>query len=335
MKKITTLLMLCGAVLAGGREVKAQVDPHFSQYYAYPLWLNPALAGAIDGDYRVSANYRSQWNNISNPFSTVGVSADFVTNKNLNLGLNVLNQTAGDAGYNYLNAYASVAYTGIKFGAQGYQRLVIGLQAGLLSRRFDPTKFQYGDQWNPITGYNPGNGTGEMLNNTSSHVFDAGAGILFFDGDPNKALNPFIGVSAFHLTQPDDPFVSGRKEKLPIRYAAHAGLRFALSEQVSIIPNALYMRQNNSDEKMAGAYAQIKANTYTDLMLGGNYRFDDAFMPFLGLRYQSMVFGFSYDVNASGLRNLARSSNAFEISLSFVGRKARTLPDMNFICPRL
>lgn len=334
MKKIINLLIL-GSALAVSMEAKAQVDPHFSQYYAYPLWLNPALAGAIDGDYRVSANYRSQWNNISNPFSTIGVSADFVTPKNLNIGVNVLNQKAGDAGYNYLNAYASVAYTGIKFGAQGYQRLVIGLQGGVLSRRFDPAKFQFGDQWNPITGYNPSNMSGEALSRNSSNVFDAGAGILYFDGDPNKTLNPFIGVSAFHLTQPDDPFVFGRKEKLPIRYAVHGGLRFTLSDQISITPNALFMRQNNSDEKMIGAYAQIKANTFTDFLIGGNYRFDDAATPFIGFHYQNMVIGFSYDTNTSRLGNLARSSNAFEISLSFIGRKTRAFPDMNFICPRL
>lgn len=334
MKNINKLLLICSTLL-GTTCLKAQVDPHFSQYYAYPMWLNPALTGAIDGDYRVGGNYRSQWNNIANPYSTIGVSADFVTKKNINVGLNIMNQSAGDAGYNYLNAYASAAYTGIKFGANGYQRLVIGLQAGLLSRRFDPAKFQFADQWNPITGYNPSNPTGDALTRNSSSVFDAGAGVLYYDGDPAKTLNTFLGVSAFHLTRPEDPFVYGKKETLPIRYAVHGGVRMMLSDVVTITPNALYMRQGNSDEKMVGAYAQVKANTYTDFLVGGYYRFNDAVTPFIGFHYEHMVLGFSYDTNVSKLKNLARSSNAFEISLSFTGRKSRAFPSENFICPRL
>ena len=72
MKKI---ILICFAVFVG-LITKAQVDPHFSQYYVYPSWLNPALTGAIDGDYRVSAIYRNQWGNIANGFSTIGLSGD-------------------------------------------------------------------------------------------------------------------------------------------------------------------------------------------------------------------------------------------------------------------
>lgn len=334
MKRIAKSLIF-GVCLLLSLYTKAQVDPHFSQYYAYPLWLNPALTGAIDGDYRVSGNYRNQWSNVSNAFSTAGVSADFVTNKNLNFGVNILNQSAGNAGYNYLNAYASVAYTGIKFGVEGYQRVVLGLQAGVLNRRFDPSKFQFGDQWNPITGYNPSNPTGEVLSKNSSLVFDAGAGALYYDGDPGKTINPFIGFSAFHLTRPEDPFVFGSKQKLPVRWAVHGGLRFSLNDVIAITPNALYAKQNNQDEKMVGAYAQIRANTFTDLLVGANYRFNDAISPFIGFHYQNMTLGVSYDANTSKLSNLARSANAFEISLSFIGRRARQLPGENFICPRL
>src|SRR5688572_20795833 len=108
---------------------KAQVDPHFSQYYVYPSWLNPALTGAFDGDYRISGIYRSQWGNVSSPYKTMGLSGDFTTNKNVNLGASILRQTAGDGGYMYTTAYANVAYTGVKMGAMGHQRLAFGIQA--------------------------------------------------------------------------------------------------------------------------------------------------------------------------------------------------------------
>ncbi|MBN9296663.1 MAG: PorP/SprF family type IX secretion system membrane protein [Filimonas sp.] len=336
MKKLIILIALWVAfqfvICAVG---KAQVDPHFSQYYAYPLWLNPAMTGAIDGDYRVSANYRNQWGNISNPFSTIGISADMVTNKSLNFGVNLLNQSAGDGGYNYFNGSASVAYTGLRFGPQGYKHIVFGLQAGAISTRFDPTKLKYGDQWNPITGYDPSNPTSEALARTSATVFDAGAGVMYFDGEPDKVANLFVGFSASHLTRPENKFIVGSDAKMPIRWAANAGVRLDVSDVLKITPNALYMRQGNAEEKMVGAYGQIMVSNTTDVLLGGYYRFSDAVVPFAGLHLGNLVLGFSYDANTSKLGSLSRASNAFEISLSLIGRKARMLPDQFFICPRL
>jgi hypothetical protein len=84
----------------------AQTDPHFTQNYTYPMYLNPALTGSSDGEYRVSAIYRSQWGSVGNPYRTTGASFDTRTNKNVALGLNIMNQSAGDGGFNYFNAYA-------------------------------------------------------------------------------------------------------------------------------------------------------------------------------------------------------------------------------------
>src|SRR5688572_20946835 len=66
----------------------AQTDPHFTQNYTYPMYINPALTGSSDGEYRVSAIYRSQWGAIGNPYRTVGLSFDTRTNKNISLGVN-------------------------------------------------------------------------------------------------------------------------------------------------------------------------------------------------------------------------------------------------------
>ena len=50
-------------------------DPHFSQYYAAPTYLNPAFAGT-GADHRFIANYRNQWPDISNGFITYAFSYD-------------------------------------------------------------------------------------------------------------------------------------------------------------------------------------------------------------------------------------------------------------------
>ena len=316
---------------------KAQVDPHFSQYYVYPSWLNPALTGAIDGDYRVSAIYRNQWGNIANGFSTIGLSGDFVTNKNLNFGGSVLQQTAGNGGFTYTTAHASIAYTGVRFGVNGDQRLVFGLQGGMVQRRFNTSKFQLGDQWFSATGYNPNSPTTDIFASPTSTVFDAGAGIMYYDASPNKKANIFAGFSASHITQPDDKFLTSGTvvSKFPIRYTAHGGVKIKASESLSITPNVLYLRQGNSEEKMIGAYGQLKASDVTDVLLGFNYRFDDALVPFVGFYYKSFTLGLSYDINNSQLSKNIGSVNSFEFSLSYTGRKSKDLSSKNFICPRL
>ena len=90
MKKIL-IIAACWFVIQ--QPAKAQVDAHFTQYYMYPLFLNPALTGVIsDGDVRGTAIYRNQWSNIATPFSTVGVSGDMLLQNNWGLGINLLNQ---------------------------------------------------------------------------------------------------------------------------------------------------------------------------------------------------------------------------------------------------
>ncbi|GAA0553468.1 PorP/SprF family type IX secretion system membrane protein [Chitinophaga japonensis] len=333
----TTIITLCMLIVAtlAAFESRAQIDPHFSQYYVYPAWLNPALTGAFDGDYRLSAIYRTQWGNVSSPFSTFGASADIRTDRNFNFGASVLNQTAGDGGYHYTTAYANFAYTGVKFGAQQTHQLAFGMQLGLIQRKFDPTKLTFGDQWNPITGYNPGNTTADVLTRTSAMSFDAGAGVLYYDAAPGKKYNLFGGFSVAHLSRPKDQFSGKGDARFPLRYIGHAGVRLALSDVLSLTPNVMYMRQGSASEKMIGAYAQMNAAMNTDFLLGANYRLDDAFSAYAGFIYKTMMLGASYDINTSDLGKMVRGSNSFEVSLTFIGRKKTKTPEVEFVCPRL
>ena len=327
--------ILAGSLLLSV-SANAQVSPHYSQYYSNPLWLNPALTGVIDGDYRVTALYRSQWGDIGNGFKTPGVSADVRLTDNLAVGGHLLDQTAGTAGYHFTNGYASVAYTGLKFGANGYHQISLGLSGGFINRRFDQSKFQTGEQWNPATGFDPSVVSSEAYGKTSATAFDAGFGALYFDGTPGKKVNIYAGVSAFHLTQPTDAFITGgNHEKLPIRYSVHAGAKINLSDKFSLTPNAMDLRQGNAGDKVVGVNAQINAGAGLDVIFGANYRFDDAVIPQVGLLYKNISFGFSYDANTSTLGKNISNANAFEFSITLLGRKKGSVNTTPFVCPRL
>ena len=324
-------LLLCTVLIAG--KTNAQIDPHFSQSYVYPQSLNPALTGVMDGDYRVAGIYRSQWASIDDGFKTIGVAAEYATEKNINFGVGLFQQAAGNGGYKYFTPYGSVSYSGIKFGRDGNQHVSIGINAGIVNRRFDPSNFKTGSQWNG-SSYDPIMLT--LITITPSEtLFDIAAGALYYDATPNKKANIFAGFSAGHLTQPKDIFLTNSDSKLPIKYNVHGGVKLHLSETFSLTPNFLYMKQGTAEEKMLGAYGQLKAGEGFDFLMGANYRFNDAFVPFAGFFYKSFVLGLSYDVNTSDLGKITGNANAFEISISYTGKKRPHAIEKPFICPRL
>lgn len=331
MKNLIKIIIVGAFLSVGAERVAAQIDPHFSQYYAHPLWLNPALTGVTDGDYRVSINAKQQWGSISNSYITGGASFDMAPVKNLAFGAMILNQNAGAISYNHLSALVSGAYR-IHFGRTGQNMINFGLQAGILNKSFDPSKITLGNQFNPATGYDPNFGINESFSSSNTLVPDVNAGVMYFDGNPDQRVNVFAGAMAAHLTRPIDKFL-GTDIRMPIRYAVHGGARVKVSEILDITPNALYMRQGNARETSIGAYAKLAVSNDADIMFGTNYRVDDAAIAFFGLNIKNMVFGVSYDFNTSNLNRATNSQGGLELSISFSRRKGIVGP--NFFCPRL
>jgi type IX secretion system PorP/SprF family membrane protein len=335
MKSLINYIKKCnGAILMLfiiTMSASAQVDPHFSQYYAYPQWLNPALTGVIDGDYRAGINFKQQWGSINNAFITGGASFEKAPAKNFAFGATVMNQNAGELDFNYLTALVSGSYR-IRFGAQGLNIINFGLQAGIINRSFNGQNARFGDQFNGANGFDSGATSSETISSNSALAPDINAGILYFDANPDQAIHPFFGVSVAHINQPKEKFL-GSENKLPMRFTAHGGTRIMLNDNIDIMPNALFMYQGNAREIAAGGYAQIAAGASSTLMVGGNYRFDDAAIAYLGFQHKNMVFGLSYDVNTSNLSRASKSNGGFELSITLLGRRGIIGP--NFYCPRL
>src|SRR3982751_782211 len=92
-------ILIC--VVVAHSKIFAQ-DPGFSQFFASPLTLNPALTGKFDGTLRAAGNYRNQWPAFNNVYTTSTLSVDFsVLNKVLpdydtwGIGIMALTDKAG------------------------------------------------------------------------------------------------------------------------------------------------------------------------------------------------------------------------------------------------
>ena len=100
-------------------------DPQFSQFYANPLYLNPALAGATECG-RINLNYRNQWPSLTKAFITYSLTYDQnLSAINSGFGFIVINDRQGDGALNSILIGAIYAYNlqvsegiYIRFGAE-------------------------------------------------------------------------------------------------------------------------------------------------------------------------------------------------------------------------
>jgi type IX secretion system PorP/SprF family membrane protein len=309
-------------------------DFHLSQYDAPPLFLNPAMTGMFDGYYRIHAHYRSQWSSvIKNPFTTAGLSFDMPVRK-FGVGLQVFNYRAGQGDYNVFSALLSVGYD-VVFDKQNNHHLALGVQGGIVQKSVNLNKLTFGNQYttNNGGGFDSGIPNGEMFSNPNYLIHDINAGFLYYYAKDNSRLNPFIGMSAFHLTQPTETFLAS-SNKLPIRYYFHGGVKININEKIQLLPKCIYMRQINDREFTATLllhYFLQDSDTY--LIFGPTYRNKDAAIIEAGIKKGRYTCRISYDVNTSSLKNVSDHRGGFEISLTYIARKSKPNPLAN--CPRL
>src|SRR5256885_13790187 len=75
-------------------------DPEFTQFYANPLYLNPAFAGSARCP-RIELNYRNQWPSLTGTFVTYSASYDqHVDAISGGLGLLAVSDRAGEGTLN-------------------------------------------------------------------------------------------------------------------------------------------------------------------------------------------------------------------------------------------
>src|SRR4051812_27357085 len=85
----------CCLLLLSAVSVKGQ-DPHFTQFYANPLYLNPAFAGSAHCP-RITLNYRNQWPALQGQFITASFSYDQqIPSISSGIGLMALTDNAGE-----------------------------------------------------------------------------------------------------------------------------------------------------------------------------------------------------------------------------------------------
>ncbi len=327
-KSLLALILLVSVKVASAQ------DFHLSQYDAPPMFLNPAMTGMFDGKYRIHGHYRTQWMAVATkPFTTAGVSFDMPIKK-FGAGIQIFNYRAGVGTYNALSALLSLGYD-VVLDKQKNHHIALGVQGGIVNKSVDQSKLSFGNQYTTANdgGFDASVASGETFTNSNFTIHDINAGFLYYYAKENSRLNPFVGFSAFHLTQPTESFF-GSSNKLPIRYYAHGGVKVNINEKIQLLPKAIYMKQINDQELTATLLLHyFLKNSDTYLIFGPTYRNKDAAIIEGGIKKGNYTARISYDINTSKLKEVSQSRGGFEISLTYVARRNKPNPLAN--CPRL
>lgn len=340
MKKYLVLLLLSPLAFSSVAQ-----DIHFSQFYENSIMRNPALTGIFSGDYKVGANYRTQWSNISVPFQTFLVSAEtrIATNRQigdyLSFGVAATYDKAGTISFNSLQVYPALNYNkALEDRRNSY--LSVGFAGGYIQRSIDFSKATFSTQY--VNGsYSGSNPSGENFNNTTLENYDVAAGIsLNSSAGLNNVVNYYVGFSAFHLNKPKHTF--NDKNALIVlapKYTGNIGFSWRVTHQFGLTAHMDYSKQATFTEIIGGGFVSWQTtNENSDnlkIYVGVFMRYEDAIIPTLKLDYNIYSLTFSYDANTSSLKPATAGAGGYELSLFLKGRyKKSTQYGGNVSCPR-
>lgn len=331
---VLLLVLLCSLLSA-----KAQ-DPNFSQFFASPLTLNPALTGKFEGVIRGAMNYRNQWPSINNAYTTYTASIDAGILKSSipefdQFGVGVLgfSDKSGN-GVLQNNAFALSTSYHKSLDENGYSQLGLGFQGAFVTKNLDITKVKFFDQLRAdgFTGL-----TQEIFSQPSLNLsyFDLNVGVLY-NGSTDGSNNYYVGASMYHITRPKESF-NGGTYVLDPRLTVQAGGRLPLAEYNAVHFSAIHSRQANAVNTVIGGAYMMNVNgdpqSPTNLYFGSWLRLGDAVIPYIGLEFGSFHLGATYDVNVSSLKPGSNMRGGAEFSLIYT-KKPNDPYARSVTCPR-
>ena len=287
-------------------------DPEYSQFFANPMHLNPAFAGTTELP-RAVISYRNQWPAKGNSYTTYSLSYDFLLKKkNAGLGIQLYHDREPNNIVNTNSAMLAYSYH-LQLGLESF--VTLGLNAGMVLKQFDGSSLIFPSNIDQLTGEITG--TNPSFDGTTSKTYpDFGVGAV------GQHRDLFWGISAQHLTQPDESITEGdNKGKLPMKFTVHAGMRTRklhhglLSREFTLSPNVLYQQQGSFKQFNIGMY-MIERSLQFGLWFRNNIDVrPDAIIALIGIARNKFQFGYSFDYTLSKLSNYSYGSH--ELSLTF------------------
>lgn len=317
MKRLfLTISAIMALFIASGQDI------HFSQFERAPTNLNPALTGNYEGQWRFSANQRSQWRSVSRAFNTFGFGAESKEEKlvkNAYHGVNYMNDVAGDGDYRTHDFNITNAYK-LFLGKDSTKTLTAGFQLGINHKAIDFNAFQYDAQFDGFK-YDANLPTNEVFVNERYTNVNVGLGFLYTQV-VNAKLSIEAGAGAFNLWRQNQGFFGDPPIIRDRRITFHANAIYQIDNDWYLMPGVLFQNQGVYRELVIGSNVRYiqedKRDSYVAPYGGLWLRSNDAINIVAGLYYNNWIAGVSYDVNISELTPASNVRGGLEFSFQYI-----------------
>jgi type IX secretion system PorP/SprF family membrane protein len=343
MSRSLRLKSLGLAVLLSGTSAFTHVAAqgiHFSQYYNAPMLTSPANTGLMSvHDYRIGANYRSQWGSVPVPYKTSSLYGDvqlFRAQNETNwmgLGAALFTDKAGD-GELSLNRYEAFVAYHIQLGET--QMISGGASVASVQRTVDFSKFTWDAQWDGFAFDSKApNNERNTISKTSYMDLSAGLNYAIY---PTELLYIKIGAGVAHINQPKETFL-GNANTIGMRPSANVDVLARVADRVILNPSVYYTSQKSASEIMYGTLATINLGgevSTSSLIVGAYHRWNDAIVGVFGYEWAGLRVMASYDYTISHLGQYINHNGAAEIGLVWQGKFKDANADRRkaYGCPR-
>jgi type IX secretion system PorP/SprF family membrane protein len=333
LKQILAGCILCMTIYSYSQDI------HFSQFYNNTSQLNPALCGIYNGTYRFSGIYRNQWANVPVNYNTTKLAIEYKPIQsakagNLNVGLSYYYDKAGDSRYTTMLPNITIGYSKT-FGKSISHIIGIAINSGIIYKQISYAALQFDAQYNGEF-YDANAPSFENAGITKNTVLDIGSGIVY-QIEKNKKWSFQIGYSVAHINRPNYSFLGNSDIKLNMRHSIHGKIGIALGKKTSTQIQLLYQRQDSKQEFVAGFVFknQLSNNIKNSILFyyGPFYRANDAAIVLVGIEYNSLNIGFSYDINTSSFLRGTNTYGATELSVQYVLAPIKKIKLDKSICP--
>ena len=319
MRKICILLLFLAATgLARGQEI------NFSRVQDMTIWYNQSLK--TDKQNTLDLNYRSvtfggqiAYNSVAALLSmpliskaakdkpnsgylsfSVGAASDKTND-------GILNNDLGTIGLSYAVPLGRhETYLAAGFQAQYYQSNfnVAGITGA------------FGDQFNNYGPIEGAPSADRLASGWSYGHFNLNAGVSVFSNGRNDKW--YIGGSVMQTNQPYAYKIKSDSTRLKPIIGIQGGYKFTTKEEDEV---AFYMAMNWEGPAYRHYYELIYTKPIPGVAggaavgLGLGYRYNDALVPNIELRYQKLTLGVLYDVNISTISASGIARDGLELSI--------------------
>jgi type IX secretion system PorP/SprF family membrane protein len=328
---LSLLLLFCVKITLGQ-------DVHFSQNYNNVVNVNPSTTAVLPyGIARFSMAYRTQWNAVPVPYSTINFNGELAHNWlkiipkiKQGLGITLYTDKAGDG--NLKQTHVAINNSFLR-NVDSSMYIAVGTSVAYHQWSVEQSKLKFTSQF-VGEQYSASNSNNENFARTGFGYLDVNVGISGFKKIKRSQL--LAGIALQHINKPKQSFF-GVNNILSYKSIFTLQGTQALSNSLALTANHYSAFQGKYNEQVTAIRLlktlKVMQGAPFNVLGGIMYRWKDAPILALGMDYMHVHAEVSYDINTSGLKQATNGRGATEFFISYIINIKKVIIPKRTNCP--